>query len=144
MAGLNLSNKVGTKTKKGTLITQAHADAVAADNAYIEVVQDNSHLVAQLLPKAIGKALEKIGLLAEGHVIGYMTREYIVDTGRLRNSITHAVMGDESVVIGTNVRYAGYVHNGTSRVKGRPYLTAPTQQHASDYREILKSEMQNS
>ena len=121
----------------------------AADNTHIKVVQDNSKLVAQLIPQAIARALEKIGLLAEGHVIGYMTKEHIVDTGRLRNSITHAIVNDvgttaASAVVGTNVEYAKYVHNGTSRVKGRPYLTVPTQQHASDYREILKGEMQNS
>lgn len=139
MAGLDLSNKVGTKTKKGTLITQAHASAVAADNAYIQIVQDNSHLIAQMLPTAIGKALEEIGILAEGHVIGYMTSEYIVDTGRLRNSITHAVTGDESVVIGTNVRYAKYVHNGTSKVSARPFLTAPIKQHLQEYKQMIKA-----
>ena len=57
-----------------------------------------------------------------------------VDTGRLRNSI--AVADNEagldavgmlspdtlSAVVGTNVEYAIYVHNGTSRVAGRPFL----------------------
>lgn len=143
MARLDLSKKVGTHTKKGTLITQAHADAVAADNAYIQVVQDSSHLVAQMLPTAIGRALEEIGLLAEGHVIGYMTNEYIVDTGRLRNSITHAVTADQSVEIGTNVSYAKYVHNGTSRVKARPFLTDPIGQHLNEYRKIFEDELGN-
>lgn len=116
----------------------------AADNAYVEIVQDNSHLVAQLLPTAIAKALEKIGLLAEGHVIGYMTENFIVDTGRLRNSITHAIQSDESVIVGTNVSYGRYVHNGTSRMKGRPFLTAPVSQHLNQYREVLKTELENS
>ena len=121
----------------------------AADNAHIKIVQDNSKLVAKLIPQAIARALEKIGLLAEGHVIGYMTKEHIVDTGRLRNSITHAIVNDigtvaASAVIGTNVKYGKYVHNGTSKVKARPFLTTPLQQHGSEYREILKDEMQNS
>lgn len=115
----------------------------AADNAYIKIVQDNSHLVAQMLPTAIGRALEKIGLLAEGHVIGYMTKEHIVDTGRLRNSITHAVQSDKSVVVGTNVKYGRYVHEGVHRRKGRPFLTAPIQEHRDEYREILEKEMKN-
>lgn len=143
MAGLNLSGKVGTHTKKGTLITQAHADAVAADNAYIEIVQDNSHLIAQMIPTAIGKALEQIGLLAEGHVIGYMTKEYIVDTGRLRNSITHAIRKGMDVIVGTNVSYGKYVHNGTSRVAARPFLTDPINEHMAEYREILKDALEN-
>lgn len=115
----------------------------AADNAYIQIVQDNSHLVAQMLPTAIAAALEEIGIVAEGHVIGYMTSEYIVDTGRLRNSITHAVDSDESVIVGTNVEYAPYVHNGTSKVKARPFLTKPIQQHVQEYKEILKKHLGN-
>lgn len=144
MAGLDLSKRVGTKTKKGTLITQAKADAVAADNAYIEVVQDNSALIARMIPQAIAKALEKVGILAEGHVIGYMTKEHIVDTGRLRNSITHSVTGDNNVEIGTNVSYGKYVHNGTSRVEARPFLTQPISEHMDEYLEIMRSELQNS
>lgn len=35
-----------------------------------------------------------------------------VDTGRLRNSITHDVIGEEAI-IGTNVEYAPYVEFGT-------------------------------
>lgn len=149
MAGLDLSGRIGRKTKKGTTITQSHADAVAADNAYVRIVQDNSHLVAQMLPTAIAKALEKIGLIAEGHVIGYMTQEYIVDTGRLRNSITHAIQGDQSVIIGTNVEYAIYVHEGHrtadgKTVAGRPFLRAPITAHLKEYREIMKGELENS
>lgn len=143
MAGLDLSDQIGSVTAKGTKITEKHAAAVAADNAYIEIVQDNSHLVAQMLPTAIAKALESIGIVAEGHVIGYMTEHHIVDTGRLRNSITHALQGDESVIIGTNVEYARYVHEGTSRVTGRPFLRAPITQHADEYRDILKETLQN-
>lgn len=146
MAGLDLSGSVGTRTKKGTKITQAMADAVTADNEYIKVVQNNSHLVAELIPRAIGRALEKIGLLAEGHVIGWMTEHYVVDTGRLRNSITHAIMNDETVAVGTNVRYAEYVHFGHrtidgKTVAGRPFLTAPIQKHLDEYRDILKAEL---
>lgn len=118
----------------------------SADNEHIKVVQDNSKLVAQAIPTAIARALEKIGILAEGHVIGYMTREHIVDTGRLRNSITHATVSDTgshgaAAVVGTNVKYAKYVHNGTSRVAGRPFLTAPLREHGDEYREILKKEL---
>lgn len=114
-----------------------------ADNEYIKIVQNNSHLVAQMLPTAIGKALEKIGLLAEGHVIGYMTAEHIVDTGRLRNSITHAVEASRSVIVGTNVRYGRWVHNGTSKVDPRPFLTDPISQHRDEYKEILKDSLKD-
>lgn len=40
---------------------------------------------------AIKKALEMIGLQAEGYAKENITRVVAVDTGRLRNSITHVV-----------------------------------------------------
>ena len=54
-------------------------------------------------------ALEAIGITAEG----YAKKLTPVDTGRLRNSISHAVSGDD-VYIGTNVQpYAIFVELGT-------------------------------
>lgn len=49
-----------------------------------------------------------------------------VDTGRLRGSITVgfpvATKGIKAEVF-TNVQYAPYVHFGTSRMRGRPFMT---------------------
>lgn len=54
-------------------------------------------------------ALESIGIVAEA----YGKKLCPVDTGRLRNSISHAVSGDD-VYIGTNVQpYAIFVELGT-------------------------------
>ncbi|MBQ2289680.1 MAG: HK97 gp10 family phage protein [Bacteroidaceae bacterium] len=54
-------------------------------------------------------ALEAIGIVAEA----YAKMKTPVDTGRLRNSISHAVSGDD-VYIGTNVQpYAIFVELGT-------------------------------
>lgn len=44
-----------------------------------------------------------------------------VDTGRLRNSVTHLLKGYDCF-IGTNVEYAPYVEEGTSRMKGKHFL----------------------
>lgn len=119
----------------------AAARGMTSDNAYIEVIEDNNKLVAKLMHEAIAKALETVGILAEGHVIGWMTREKVVDTGRLRNSITHALQGDKSVAVGTNVEYGPYVHQGTSRMAARPFLTAPIQEHFDEYKGIIKKEL---
>lgn len=136
---LDLYGKVGTKTENGTLVTQKHADAVAADNANLEVIADNTEMVLAELPRAIAKALEAVGILAEGHVVGYMTENHIVDTGRLRNSITHAVDdGGKAVIVGTNVEYGPYVHMGTRGHAGRPFLTDPVQRHSGDYRDTFE------
>lgn len=116
--------------------------AIAADNAQLEIIADNTQQVLAEMPRAIARALEEVGILAEGHVVGYMTENHIVDTGRLRNSVTHAVdAGDEAVLVGTNVEYAPYVHNGTSRMAGRPFLTDPIQQHAAEYRGVFEKHL---
>ena len=44
-----------------------------------------------------------------------------VDTGYLRSSIGTEV-SDLEVNIGTDVYYAGYVHDGTYRMEARPFL----------------------
>ena len=45
-----------------------------------------------------------------------------VDTGNLRSSITHRVVSDEEAHIGTNVEYAPYVEQGTSKMAAQPFL----------------------
>ncbi len=47
---------------------------------------------------AVKKALEMIGLQAEGYAKENITRVGAVDTGRLRNSITHAAEGDDTQI----------------------------------------------
>lgn len=54
-----------------------------------------------------------------------------VDTGRLRGSITwriEFVGGVLTAIIGTNVEYAIYVHEGTRYMAGRPFLLEGMQQ----------------
>ena len=69
----------------------------------IRVTQDNSAEVIEAKNAAIMRALEAIGLQAEG----YAKLKAPVDTGRLRNSITHSVaQQEEAVYVGTNVEYA--------------------------------------
>jgi HK97 gp10 family phage protein len=54
-----------------------------------------------------------------------------VDTGALRNSIGYenTSSGEEaSAEVGPTVTYAGYVENGTSRMRAQPYLRPATDQ----------------
>lgn len=69
---------------------------------------DNSDEVLNALQAQIGRALEAIGLQAEGDA----KLKCPVDTGNLRGSITHTVR-DKTAYIGTNVEYAKYVEYGT-------------------------------
>lgn len=101
-----------------------------------EIMNDKSdELIAQLHDK-IPVALEEVGLAAEG----YAKRLAPVDTGRLRNSITHEVSGD-TVYIGSNVEYAPYVEMGTTRTRAQPYLQPAVQNNTSAYKRIIESEL---
>ena len=65
---------------------------------------DNSEQVLSAMEKAKKRGLEAIGLTAEGHA----KKITPVDTGRLRNSVSHAT-DKEAAYIGTNVEYAAFV-----------------------------------
>lgn len=99
---------------------------------------DNSAQVKQSMEQAKARALEAIGLQAEG----YAKRLCPVDTGNLRNSISHANDKD-SAYIGSNVEYAPYVELGTKRMKPRPYLKPAATEHSDEYKAIAKKYMQN-
>ena len=113
-------------------------------------IKDNSQLVLDEAEKATERALYAIGVKAvEGSVDAISGRYDIkpaVDTGRLRASISfitptqkggsgqpkpkNAEAGDDltgtaeqnTVVVGSNVEYAEKVHNGDSKMAGRPFL----------------------
>lgn len=74
----------------------------------------NSDLLKNALREQIITALEAVGIQAEGDVKDKITELKAVDTGRLRQSISHKVVSNEKAVyIGSNARYARYVHDGT-------------------------------
>ena len=104
-------------------------------------VQSNVDVFKGALPEAKAMALEMIGLTAEG----YAKLACPVDTGRLRNSISHA-RDDDKAYIGTNVRYAPFVELGTSRTKAQPqpYLRPAATEHSDEYKDIVKSALQGS
>lgn len=105
----------------------------------VEIKADNTKQAAQGIESAIQRALEKIGLTAEG----YAKRLCPVDTGRLRNSITHQSDGKDSVYIGTNVEYGKYVELGTRRAAPQPFLRPAAEEHGSQYRQIIESELKS-
>jgi HK97 gp10 family phage protein len=107
-----------------------------ADRAKLAEVQDHTDRVIAELGKAIARGLEAVGIEAESDAAAICP----VDTGRLRNSITHTIDGNESAaIIGTNVEYALYVHEGVHGRKGQPFLTNAVTQNADKYRRILKA-----
>lgn len=67
-------------------------------------IKDNTDEVLSALEKAKKRGLEAIGLVAEGHAKALTP----VDTGRLRNSISHTT-DNNAAYIGTNTEYAPFV-----------------------------------
>lgn len=100
-------------------------------------VKSNADIFNNALPEQIAMALEAIGLTAEK----YAKEICPVDTGRLRNSISHA-RDDNAAYIGTNVEYAAAVELGTSRQKAKPYLRPAAADHAEEYKQIVKTALQ--
>ena len=104
----------------------------------IGIVKDNVDEYLKAVDAAKQRGLEKVGLTAERYAKALCP----VDTGRLRNSISHEVHGD-SVYIGTNVEYAVYVEKGTRKMQAYPYLKPAAQDHADEYKKLLLDELHN-
>ena len=123
---------------------------------------DNSKEVLEAMQQAAVRALEKCGLTAEG----YAKKLCPVDTGNLRNSITHTVDEEEpAAYIGSNTEYAAYVELGTGKYvsggrptpwvyqdekgnwhrthgqKAQPYLKPAVADNANTYRKIIEDEL---
>lgn len=103
-------------------------------------ITDNSPLFKAALERAIENGLEAIGMTAET----YAKKDCPVDTGRLRNSIDHAVASNEDAVyIGTNVEYAPYVELGTSRQTAQPFLKPAASEHSAEYKRIMEAALKS-
>ena len=103
-------------------------------------ITSNKDLIENTSNEAIERALEAIGLQCEG----YAKMLCPVDTGRLRNSITHSVdASEQKVYVGTNVEYAAYVEMGTSRMRAQPYLQPAVTNHADEYSEMVEHFLKN-
>ena len=126
---------------------------------------DYSDEVLEEFNESCLRALERCGLQGEG----YAKDECAVDTGNLRNSISHKVVDSEpAAYIGTNAEHGGYVELGTGRysatgggtpkdhwvymgddgkfhigkpMKPRPFLKPAVANHVGTYRNIFKDEL---
>ena len=124
--------------------------------------KDNSKEVSDNIKSALLRGLETCGLVAEG----YAKKLAPVDTGNLRNSITHTVDEEEpAAYIGSNSSYASYVELGTGKYvsggrptplvyqdekgnwhrtngqKAKPYLKPAVADNAQTYRKIIEDEL---
>lgn len=135
--------------------------------------KDNSQQILSALEKGKRNALTAIGATAETHTKDNITADDLIDTGRLRNSITYATgdyLGvgtytdnnkksysdatamntpkDDEVGIGTNVEYAAYTELGTQHIAAHHYLKRAVTEHQDEYKKLtvqaIKSAINNS
>lgn len=101
-------------------------------------IKDNTDEFLEAFSEAKARALKKIGLAAEG----YAKKETPVDTGRLRNSITHAE-DEKFTYIGTNVEYGPYVELGSSHNTAHHMLQRAATEHEDEYERLVKDSLEN-
>ena len=104
----------------------------------VEIREDNVELTKSELRAAVARALERIGMQANG----YAQDRCPVDTGTLRDSIDYVpVYGENAVYVGTNVEYAPYVELGTRWASAQPFLKPAATDHRGTYANIVKDEL---
>lgn len=130
-------------------------------------LEDHSAEVLEALDAAVGRALEKCGLVAEGYAKKIVNSPGKFGTGALRNSITHTVTnsGERAAYVGTNSEYGVYVECGTGvhypggrqtpwvyqDAKGdwhlthgqraKPFIKPAVAEHGEQYKRIIEAEL---
>lgn len=70
-------------------------------------------------------------------------RNVLVDTGRLKNSITTEVWNNGyTITVGTSVKYAPYVEYGTMKWSGKPFLRPAYKSNTENIQKELKKILQ--
>lgn len=116
---------------------------------------DNTDAIKKATAEAIYNALDIIGAKAADYAAALAP----VQTGNLKNSLTHQVVQEEQAVyVGTAVEYAPYVEFGHHQevgryvpaierrlvrdyVPGKPFLKPAIENHLDEYKSILENEL---
>lgn len=104
---------------------------------------DNTQEVLAALKSAKKRGLEAIGMTAEGYAAEQLYEGHGLDSGNLKGSITHSVLEDDSVIIGTDVKYAVYVELGHRSFGGYHFLQKAATEHKEEYKSLLEQSMRN-
>lgn len=86
---------------------------------------DHSPEVKAKLEQNVKAALQAIGQKGVELTHGQMESGYgkpIRQTGDLMSDVQYDMRGENTVAIGNSLEYAPFVHDGTYKMAGRPYL----------------------
>lgn len=111
----------------------------------IRIEKDNTQAVKEQLERGVLKGLEEIGIQVASLAADDLEEPpRRVDTGRLKNSITHKLAASEKAVyVGTNVEYAIYVNYGTKRMTPHPFLKNAIEKNQAEILAILKKNLES-
>ena len=101
--------------------------------------------VEQAMNQALERALEGVGIFVESEAKDELENDpRRIDTGNLRNSITHDVVeSEQSVYVGTNVEYGIYVHEGTVRMSPNRFLKNAVERNTDQIKDYIKDALKN-
>ena len=109
------------------LFTVNDAKALAALNGLVVATKDPGPALRQI--GAATKSRVKLGFRnsqdPDGNAwapINHRAGKPLLDTGRLRNSISHQLIGKDAVAVGTNVVYAQAQQEGLGGITARPFI----------------------
>ena len=107
-------------------------------------IKDNTGDVRRAIEEAGPRIMEAIGLHLQGEAADELENDpRRVDTGDLKNSITHIVQGNDTVYIGTNISYGIYVHEGTRRMAPNRFLKNAVEKNSSQIMDFIENGLKN-
>lgn len=122
-------------------------------------IEDNSQKILNELENKMPEILDGLGNELHKSIYDFMTTDKIVDTGRLRGSISYstpfkeyrnltlankpedAIKGikqKDTVVYGSNVEYASYVNSGTSKQRARKFIENGTYRAVPQMQKVVE------
>ena len=119
---------------------------------------DNSEFFIKAMGRGLGVAADKCAQIAidavqEQMLYGYHTphgedgHTEILDTGALFESIRGDVKRQSqnlaTVTVSANTSYASYVHQGTSKLEGRPFITDGIDNAIPELKSTIESTLKN-
>lgn len=113
----------------------------------IEIKLDNTEKIIEMIRAngqraLIAGATEAVGCIKDEMEFGY--GKPIRKTGNLIGSISYNPPRSEpnlSIDIGTDIEYGKFVHEGTRRMRGRPFITDALTQNKERIAQVLMQEL---
>ena len=101
--------------------------------------------VERAISQALPRALEGVGIFVESEAKDELENDpRRIDTGNLRNSITHDVVeSEQAVYVGTNVEYAIYVSEGTQKMAPNRFLKNAVERNADQIKDYIEDALKN-